>query len=98
MSMQVIYPKTLVLNTIISDPRIMGIIREEGGKMRMSEGHYMEAYNELFEAFRHYQEAGAQVVTCLLVILLRSLHWDCRKCSCKRLPEVCRVGFDAGTQ
>ena len=36
--MRQIYPRTMNLNAAVSDPRIMGIIREEGGKMHMSEG------------------------------------------------------------
>ena len=46
------------LNAAVLDPRIMGIIREEGGKMQMAEGNWEDAYNELYEAFRNYQEAG----------------------------------------
>jgi COP9 signalosome complex subunit 2 len=56
--MKRIYPKTLNLNAAVADPRIMGIIREEGGKMQMAEGNWEEAYNELYESFRNYQEAG----------------------------------------
>lgn len=36
--MKAVYPKTLNLNSAISDPRIMGVIREEGGKMYMAQG------------------------------------------------------------
>lgn len=46
------------LNAAVLDPRIMGVIREEGGKMQMAEGNWEDAYNELYEAFRNYQEAG----------------------------------------
>jgi COP9 signalosome complex subunit 2 len=56
--MREVYPKTLNLNAAVADPRIMGIIREEGGKMQMAESNWDEAYNELYEAFRNYQEAG----------------------------------------
>ena len=56
--MKEIYPKTVNLNAAVADPRIMGVIREEGGKMQMAEGNWEEAYNELYEAFRNYQEAG----------------------------------------
>ncbi|RYH12611.1 hypothetical protein EON65_37785 [archaeon] len=51
--MKSIYPKTLNLHAAVSDPRIMGIIREEGGKMQMTEGNWMDAYNEFYEAFRY---------------------------------------------
>ena len=53
--MRQVYPKTLNIRSAVFDPRVMGIIREEGGKMYMSEGRWTEAYNELYEAFRSYQ-------------------------------------------
>jgi len=56
--MRHIYPKTLHMNNVVSDPRIMGLIREEGGKMYMSQGLWLDAYNELYEAFRNYQASG----------------------------------------
>jgi COP9 signalosome complex subunit 2 len=73
--MQQIYPKTVNLNTAVSDPRIMGIIREEGGKMMMSEGNYEDAYNELYEAFRNYQEAGnsLRAKDCLKYVVVVSM-------------------------
>jgi COP9 signalosome complex subunit 2 len=40
--MKRIYPKTLNLNAAVADPRIMGIIREEGGKMQMAEGRLVK--------------------------------------------------------
>lgn len=72
--MKAIYPKTLNLNTVVADPRIMGIIREEGGKMHMVEGNWDEAYNELYEAFRGYQEAGnSHAKSCLKYVVLASM-------------------------
>lgn len=72
--MKGIYPKTLNLNSAVADPRIMGVIREEGGKMHMSEGNWDEAYNELYEAFRSYQEAGnSHAKTCLKYVVLASM-------------------------
>ena len=55
-----IYPKTLSLakTASVSDPRIMGVIREEGGRMRMDEKNWSGAYDEFFEAFKSYQEVG----------------------------------------
>jgi COP9 signalosome complex subunit 2 len=53
--MRRVYPHTLNMNDVVADPRIMGLIREEGGKMYMSEGQWIDAYNELYEAFRNYQ-------------------------------------------
>jgi COP9 signalosome complex subunit 2 len=72
--MRLIYPKTLNLNAAVSDPRIMGVIREEGGKMYMIEGQWMEAFNELFEAFRAFQQVGnIRAKTCLKYLALASM-------------------------
>ncbi|KAG9578292.1 CSN2 COP9 signalosome complex, partial [Aureobasidium melanogenum] len=37
----------------------MGIIRECGGKMHMSEENWKEAQSDFFESFRNYDEAGS---------------------------------------
>lgn len=72
--MKQIYPKTVHLNAAVADPRIMGIIREEGGKMQMAEGNWEDAYNELYEAFRNYQEAGnMRAKDCLKYVVLASM-------------------------
>ncbi|EWM26019.1 cop9 signalosome complex subunit 2 [Nannochloropsis gaditana] len=56
--MKEILPRTLKLNAAVSDPRIMGIIREEGGKLHMRQCQWSDAYSEFNEGFRAYQEAG----------------------------------------
>jgi len=73
--MATIYPKTINLNAAVADPRIMGVIREEGGKMHMSEGHWDDAFDELNEAFRNFQQAGnnARAKTCLKYVALASM-------------------------
>lgn len=73
--MRTIYPKTLNLNAAVADPRIMGVIREEGGKMHMNENHWDEAFDELNEAFRNFQSAGnnARAKTCLKYVALASM-------------------------
>jgi COP9 signalosome complex subunit 2 len=72
--MREVYPRTLHLNAAVSDPRIMGVIREEGGKMYLSEGAWMAAYNEFFEAFRAFQEAGSpRAKACLKYVVLASM-------------------------
>jgi len=40
------------LNAIINDPRVMGIIKECGGKMYMSEKKWDQALEELFDCFK----------------------------------------------
>jgi COP9 signalosome complex subunit 2 len=72
--MKEIYPKTLRLDAAIADPRIMGVIREEGGKLYMSEQRWKEAYDEFFEAFRNYQEAGnSRAKDCLRYVVLANM-------------------------
>ncbi|ETW09174.1 hypothetical protein, variant [Aphanomyces invadans] len=69
-----IYPKTLDLDAAISDPRTMGLIREEGGKMYLAEGLWLLAYNEFFESFRNYQEAGnSRAKQCLKYVVLANM-------------------------
>lgn len=53
-----IYPKTLSLTHTIADPRNVAVIRESGGKLFMAERRWNDAYNEFFESFKNYQEAG----------------------------------------
>ena len=72
--MRLIFQRTMNLNANVPDPRIMGVIREEGGKMHMSEGNWEDAYNELYEAFRNYQEAGnPRAKDCLKYVVLASM-------------------------
>jgi COP9 signalosome complex subunit 2 len=52
--MKKIYPQTINLNAIINDPRVMGIIKECGGKMYMSEKKWDQALEELFDCFKNY--------------------------------------------
>lgn len=58
--MQQLYHKALAIKSAIPHPRIMGIIRECGGKMHMAERQWAEAATDFFEAFKNYDEAGNQ--------------------------------------
>ncbi|KAI9907179.1 hypothetical protein PsorP6_016142 [Peronosclerospora sorghi] len=50
------------------------VIREEGGKMYLEETEWMRAYNEFFESFRNYQEAGnARATQCLKYVVLANM-------------------------
>lgn len=53
-----VYPKTTNLNAVINDPRVMGIIKECGGKMYMAEKRWDKALEELFESFKNFQDCG----------------------------------------
>jgi COP9 signalosome complex subunit 2 len=55
--LRLIYPKInkYTERATVADPRVMGVIREELGKMFMRENNWDAAYNELNEAFRKFQ-------------------------------------------
>ena len=54
-----IHKTTLALSSAVSDPRTVAAIREIGGKLFLArKDKYNEAYNEFFESFKNYQEAG----------------------------------------
>lgn len=72
--MQRIYPKTEKLQAVINDPKVMGIIKECGGKMYMTEKKWEKALNELFECFKYYQECGnLRAKEILLYVILASM-------------------------
>jgi len=52
--MKAVYPQTTNLNSVINDPRVIGIIKECGGKMYMSEKKWGKALEEMFESFKNY--------------------------------------------
>ena len=66
-----LYHKALAVKSAIPHPRIMGIIRECGGKMHMSERKWSEAATDFFEAFKSYDEAGStRRIQCLKYLVL----------------------------
>ena len=67
-----LYQKALsVSQSAIPHPRIMGIIRECGGKMHMGERVWSEAGTDFFEAFKNYDEAGvSRRIQCLKYLVL----------------------------
>eukprot|EP01084_Bolivina_argentea_P163092 283777_1 len=72
--MKEIYPRIMSLNAAVEDPRTMGVVREEGGKMYMSMGQWYNAYNEFYEGFRNYQEAGnSHAKVCLKYVVLANM-------------------------
>lgn len=75
--MKRIYPQTMNLNAVINDPRVMGIIKECGGKMYMSEKKWDRALEELFECFKYYQESGnIRAKDILVYVILASMLCD----------------------
>jgi len=53
-----VYPLTTQLNAVISDPKVMGVIKECGGKMFMDDKKWDLALEELNDAFKFYNESG----------------------------------------
>lgn len=72
--MKAVYPQTTSLNSVINDPKVVGIIKECGGKMYMSEKKWDKALEELFESFKSYQESGNEKAkTVLKYVILASI-------------------------
>lgn len=69
-----IYQKCLQVKSAIPHPRIMGVIRECGGKMHMSQKEWEKAQTDFFEAFKNYDEAGSpNRIDCLKYLVLASM-------------------------
>ncbi|PPR06129.1 hypothetical protein CVT26_005351 [Gymnopilus dilepis] len=54
-----IYNASNAVRSAIPHPRIMGVIKECGGKMWMGERQWSRASEDFFESFRNYDEAGS---------------------------------------
>ncbi|TQS35847.1 hypothetical protein Golomagni_03720 [Golovinomyces magnicellulatus] len=54
-----LYNRALKVKSAVPHPKVMGIIRECGGKMHMSEENWKDAQSDFFESFRNYDEAGS---------------------------------------
>ncbi|RLN23096.1 COP9 signalosome complex subunit 2 [Panicum miliaceum] len=69
-----LYQRALSIKSAIPHPRIMGIIRECGGKMHMAERQWAEAATDFFEAFKNYDEAGnPRRIQCLKYLVLANM-------------------------
>jgi COP9 signalosome complex subunit 2 len=72
--LQELYQRALSIKSAIPHPRIMGIIRECGGKMHMAERQWAEAATDFFEAFKNYDEAGNPRRIQCLKYLFKHMH------------------------
>ncbi|KAJ2999307.1 hypothetical protein HDV02_003241 [Globomyces sp. JEL0801] len=69
-----VYQQCLIVKSAIPHPRIMGLIRECGGKMHMYEKEWEKAQTDFFEAFKNYDEAGSpQRIQCLRYLVLANM-------------------------
>ena len=57
--LKALYQRALTVRSAVPHPKIMGIIRECGGKMHMSEENWKQAQSDFFESFKNYDEAGS---------------------------------------
>lgn len=72
--LKTLYNRALKVKSAVPHPRIMGIIRECGGKMHMSEENWKDAQSDFFESFRNYDEAGSlQRIQVLKYLLLTTM-------------------------
>ncbi|KAG6005302.1 hypothetical protein E4U21_000277 [Claviceps maximensis] len=72
--LKALYQRALKVKSAVPHPRIMGIIRECGGKMHMGEENWKEAQSDFFESFRNYDEAGSlQRIQVLKYLLLTTM-------------------------
>lgn len=54
-----IYNAANSVRSAIPHPRILGVIKECGGKMWMGEGNWARATEDFFDSFKNYDEAGS---------------------------------------
>lgn len=54
-----LYRKSLKITTAVTHPKILGTIRESGGKVSFYRGDYEKARTEFYECFKNYDEAGS---------------------------------------
>lgn len=72
--LKAIYRRALTVKSAVPHPRIMGIIRECGGKMYMSEENWDKAQQDFSDSFRNYDEAGSlQRIQALKYLLLTTM-------------------------
>jgi COP9 signalosome complex subunit 2 len=72
--LEMVYNQCLGVKSGIPHPRIMGIIRECGGKMYMAQKEWSLAQTDFFEAFKNYDEAGSyQRIATLKYLVLANM-------------------------
>ncbi|CAK4681960.1 hypothetical protein AeMF1_021400 [Aphanomyces euteiches] len=69
-----LYEKALCVKPGVAHPRIVGVIRECGGKMHMMQGDWDKARNAFFEGFKNFDEAGeSRRLQCLKYLVLANM-------------------------
>ena len=76
-SMKNLYPRTKGADVVnaVEDSRTMGPLREYGGRMWMHFRKWTNAYNEFFDAFKAYEEAGQRdsAKSCVKYLVLANI-------------------------
>lgn len=74
---KLLYQRALRVRSAVPHPQILGVIREAGGKMHMSEENWKDAQSDFFESFRNYDEAGSlQRIVVLNYLVLCTMLMD----------------------
>ena len=69
-----LYNKALSIQSAIPHPKVVGIIRECGGKMYMMQKDWEKARTDFFEGFKNFDEAGEhRRLTCLKYLVLANM-------------------------
>ncbi|KAI7840317.1 hypothetical protein COHA_006099 [Chlorella ohadii] len=99
-----LYQKALAIKSAIPHPRIMGVIRECGGKMHMHERAWADAATDFFEAFKSYDEArwgrrqqavrsvASRRVQCLKYLVLANMLMESKVSAMVSLVEAYQGG------
>ena len=73
-SLKETYQQARKIKNARAHPKIMGIIRECGGKMYMQESLWNEAHTDFFEAFKSYDDAGSpRRIQCLKYLVIANM-------------------------
>lgn len=72
--LKALYNLCLSVKSVMVHPKVLGVVRECGGKMRVREGEWNEAQTDFFEAFKCYDEAGSDSrINCLKYLVLANM-------------------------
>lgn len=93
--MKLLYPKTkgADVTNAVEDSRTMGPLREYGGRMWMHFRQWTAAYNEFFESFKAYEEAGKtiQAKACIKYLVIANII-ACADVNPFAAREICAYG------
>lgn len=72
--LKALYDQSLCVKSGVPHPRTLGIIRECGGKAHLQDHNWTKAYEDFWEAFKNYDEAGSKRrIRCLKYLVLANM-------------------------